>query len=64
VNTPDDVANAIAGRKPGDRVEVEYYRGNSRRTSSVTLGKRPASLQNSSSQQQSPNGGDSPIPLP
>jgi len=64
VKTPDDVANAIAGHKPGDRVEVEYYRGNSRKTSSVTLGKRPASLQNSSSQQQSPNGGDGLIPLP
>jgi S1-C subfamily serine protease len=64
VKTPEDVANAIAGHKPGDRVEVEYYRGDNTKTSSVTLGKRPASLQNSSSQQQSPNGGDGLIPLP
>jgi S1-C subfamily serine protease len=61
VNTPEDVANAIASHKPGDKVEVEYYRGNSRKTATVTLGKRPASLKNSSSQQQSPNG---LIPLP
>jgi S1-C subfamily serine protease len=60
VKTPDDVANAIAGKRPGDRVSVEYYRGNDRKTASVTLGKRPAKLQNSSTQ----GGGDGVIPQP
>ena len=60
VKTPDDVANAIAGKRPGDKVSVEYYRGNDRKTASVTLGKRPAKLQNSSSG----GGGNGLIPLP
>ena len=32
VKSPDDVAAAIAGKKPGDEVEVEYYRGRRRKT--------------------------------
>ena len=59
--TPDDVANAIASKRPGDRVTVEYYRGGQRRTATVTLAKRPASLQNSDSQG---GGGGGLIPLP
>jgi S1-C subfamily serine protease len=64
VKTPDDVANAIANKKPGDKVQVEYYRGNDKKTATVTLGKRPASLQNSSDQGGGGNGGDGLIPLP
>src|SRR4051794_19586759 len=64
VKTPDDVANAIASKKPGDKVQVEYYRGDAKKTASVTLGKRPSSLQNSSSQGNGGNGGDGLIPLP
>ena len=60
VKTPDDVANAIAGKRPGDKVSVEYYRGNDRKTANVTLGKRPAKLQNSTSG----GGGNGLIPLP
>ncbi len=61
VKTPDDVANAIAGKRPGDKVSVEYYRGNDTKTATVTLGKRPAKLQNSSS---SGSGGNGLIPQP
>jgi S1-C subfamily serine protease len=59
--SPDDVANAIATKKPGEKVTVTYYRGNSKKTTTVTLGKRPASLGNSS---QGNGGGNGLIPLP
>jgi len=42
VNGPDDVAAAIAGHKPGDRVDVEVERDGARRTVSVELAERPA----------------------
>jgi S1-C subfamily serine protease len=61
IKAPDDVAAAVDDDRPGDRVEIEYYRGNDKRTATVVLGKRPASLQTSSPQDQSPDGG---IPLP
>ena len=41
VSGPDDVAAAIADRKPGEKVEIEYYRGGSRKSATLTLGKRP-----------------------
>jgi S1-C subfamily serine protease len=44
VKAPDDVASAIADKKPGDRIRIEYYRGKDRRTATVALGKRPNSL--------------------
>ena len=48
VKGPDDVADAIAGKKPGDEVTVEYYRGDDKKSSKVKLGKRPATLEQSS----------------
>ena len=42
VKAPDDVADAIAGKKPGDEVKIEYYRGDDKKTATVKLGKRPA----------------------
>ena len=36
-----DVAGAIADNKPGDRIEIEYFRGNDRRKVTVRLGERP-----------------------
>ena len=38
---PDDVANAIAGKKPGDEVQVRVRRNGKERTIVVVLGKRP-----------------------
>jgi 2-alkenal reductase len=58
IKTSDDVAVAIADNQPGDRVEVEYYRGDDKRTATVDLGKRPASLEGSA---QDDEGG---FPLP
>jgi S1-C subfamily serine protease len=50
VKTPDDVPAAISSLKPGDDVEVVYYRGDQRKTVKVELGKRPSSLQSSEQQ--------------
>jgi putative serine protease PepD len=38
---PDDVATAIEGHKPGDRVSVDVVRNGSRKTLEVQLGRRP-----------------------
>jgi putative serine protease PepD len=47
--TEDAVANEIAAHKPGDRVEITYYRGDEKRTATVTLDKRPANADTSGS---------------
>jgi S1-C subfamily serine protease len=60
VKTPDDVPAAIADAKPGDKVEVVFYRGDERKTVQVELGKRPASLQGSGEQQDQGGGGTLP----
>ena len=41
VRDPDDVATAIADRRPGTRVAIEYRRAGSRRSVEVRLGVRP-----------------------
>ena len=45
VKASDDVADAIADKKPGDEVRIEYYRGDDKKTATVKLGKRPSTLQ-------------------
>jgi S1-C subfamily serine protease len=45
VKGPDDVAVAIADDKPGEEVEIEYYRGEDKRTAKIKLGNRPGSLE-------------------
>jgi S1-C subfamily serine protease len=44
VNTPDDVSGAITDDKPGDTIEIVYFRGDDRRTARVKLGERPDEL--------------------
>jgi S1-C subfamily serine protease len=39
-----DVADAILDNKPGDEVEIEYFRRDERMTATVELGERPQSL--------------------
>jgi S1-C subfamily serine protease len=56
IRTPDDVANAIASKQPGDQVHVEYFRGSDRRSADVKLGERPNQLANDTGQ-SGPNGG-------
>jgi S1-C subfamily serine protease len=62
VKTSDDVASAIAGKKPGDSVTVQYYRGKQQKKATVTLGKRPNQLPSSSG--SGGGGGGDILPLP
>jgi putative serine protease PepD len=41
ITDPDAVADAIAAREPGDRIEVELRRGGVEQTLEITLGTRP-----------------------
>jgi 2-alkenal reductase len=59
VRDSNGVASAIADKKPGDTVTIEYYRGNDKKSARVKLGKRPNQLQQQSSPDQ-----NSPQPLP
>ena len=52
VKSPDDVGKAIADDEPGETVEVEYYRGDDKKTVAVKLGRRPGALE------QAPASGD------
>jgi S1-C subfamily serine protease len=42
VRTPEDLREAIDPKKPGDKVTIEAYRGDERRTFDVTLGRQPS----------------------
>ena len=68
INTPGDVAAAISGRKPGDKVQMQFYRGGKLKTVTATLGNRPANASGGGqSQQQQPGPQTSPefpFPLP
>ncbi len=57
VKTPDDVAAAIADDKPGDKIEIEYYRGKDEKTAEVELGKRPTALEQSRQAPREDGGG-------
>jgi S1-C subfamily serine protease len=43
VRSVDALRTAIAGKKPGDTVRLDIYRGNATKTLEVTLGRQPAS---------------------
>jgi S1-C subfamily serine protease len=62
VQTADDVVAAVADKRPGDTIEIEYYRGNDKRTAQVKLGERPDAL--SQNQQQQPQQPDEDNGLP
>jgi S1-C subfamily serine protease len=42
---PDDVAAAISDNKPGESVQVKYYRDNKLQTKQIKLGTRPAAFE-------------------
>jgi S1-C subfamily serine protease len=52
------VAAAVAAHKPGDKVEIEYYRGNDKKTVTAELTKRPANVESSAPSDQGGGGGD------
>jgi S1-C subfamily serine protease len=53
----DAVAAAVAEHKPGDKIEIEYYRGDEKKTTTVELSKRPASADTAAPSDQGGNGG-------
>jgi S1-C subfamily serine protease len=59
VDSSDDVPAAIAAMEPGDEVEIEYYRGDDRKTVTIELGTRP---QSADSAQEEQGGGLPGIP--
>jgi S1-C subfamily serine protease len=61
VKDSDDVPASIADRKPGDEVEVVFYRGDERKTVEVELGERPSSADSAAEQ---PDGGGGLPDLP
>jgi S1-C subfamily serine protease len=54
VKKPDDVLSALGGKKPGDEVTIQYFRGRSKKSVKLKLANRPAGA-SQSPQQQSPN---------
>jgi putative serine protease PepD len=43
VETPQELSQAVSAKKPGDKIKVDAYRGDEKRSFDVTLGRRPAS---------------------
>jgi S1-C subfamily serine protease len=46
VRSPEDLSEIVSGRKPGDKLTIEAYRGEEKKTFEVTVGSRPATVQN------------------
>jgi len=51
VSDSNDVATAISQKRPGEKAEIRYYRGDSKKTVSVELAKRPDSADQPSADQ-------------
>jgi S1-C subfamily serine protease len=66
IKSPDDVVAAVSAHKPGDKVQVQFYRDGKLKTVTVTLGNRPANANGTErSQQRAPQSSpDFPFPLP
>jgi S1-C subfamily serine protease len=56
VDSADDVVEAVAGKQPGDSIEVEYRRGDDTTTATIELAERPDSVGTSGDQQQQDEG--------
>ena len=64
VTSADDVVQAVSEKEPGDSVEIEYYRGNDKRTVTVKLGERPEQVASTGSPQSPDDNGGLPFNLP
>jgi putative serine protease PepD len=51
ITSPDDVAQSISDKKPGDQVEVTVRRGGDEQTVKVTLGQRPEQVPSTTQQE-------------
>ena len=58
----DAVAAAVAAHKPGDKIEVEYYRGDEKKTTTVELSKRPANANTAAPSDEGGDGGGGLFP--
>jgi S1-C subfamily serine protease len=61
VKSASDVVSAVADKRPGDTIKIEYYRGKTKRTATIKLGERPDKAGSTGSSQG--NGGQ-PFNLP
>ncbi len=57
VSDSNEVAAAISKKRPGDKAEITYYRGDSKKTVTVDLAKRPQSADQPSADQGGGDGG-------
>jgi S1-C subfamily serine protease len=57
VKDSSEVASAISQKRPGDSAEITYYRGDSKKTATVELAKRPNSADQPSSDEGGGGGG-------
>jgi S1-C subfamily serine protease len=65
IESGEELAQVIAGKQPGDTVEVEFYRGDDKETVEVELGERPSSLdQQAEPAQPEEDDGGGLFPLP
>ena len=60
IKEPENVATAISDNKPGDKIQIQYYRGRKLRTVELTLGKRPKRLPSDQRRGQEPDRPDEP----
>jgi S1-C subfamily serine protease len=60
INSPDDIATAIGPKRPGDTIQIGFYRAGKLRSVTLTLGERPTSAP--SSAQGGGGGGVLPFP--
>jgi putative serine protease PepD len=51
ITSPDDVAQSISDKKPGDQVDVTVRRGGDEQTVKVTLGQRPEQVPSTTQQE-------------
>jgi S1-C subfamily serine protease len=61
VAKPDDVAAAISDNKPGETVEVKFYRDNELQTKQIKLGTRPAAFEDQTTITPEQGGGGSDL---
>ena len=62
ISAPDDIAAAIAPKKPGDTIQIGFYRGGKLRAITLTLGERPSTAPSSSRGRGGGGGGILPFP--
>jgi S1-C subfamily serine protease len=58
IDSAQDVVSAVGGKQPGDKIEIEYYRGDDKRSAEVELTERPEQLSSSPQQQEEPQSPD------